>query len=320
MKLSSALSKLRTSGYKVDNNATSAHGDFVATKDSKQIKFSLHVDGVTLDEIRYSDGTLKLKKVHNLTQALRKLGDLVCPVRNTEVVGSGRTTSKSLIRRFVEEKELSPSQLTSLNIKTFRQLIEQFEETFKTVYRSSKRYSYRKERMQRQLNSAKFELWEALVKNFMSQPSALPLRLVEISTKVPGFEDAKDAWGSRIRTEVRTKAPVFAKTSDEARMIVQSIMGDLATVGNAEIVAITSQEEAMEIYRTNLETSGRKEEERSFVEAQNRLREAEKSLEIAKMNVELGKKKIELITFIENFSTVATISSQSGDIAGISLD
>lgn len=320
MKLSSALSKLRSSGYKVDNSSTSAQGEFVATKDSKQIKFSLHIDGVTLDEIRYSDGTLKLKKAYNLTQALRKLGDISCSARSIETVGSGRTTTKSLIKRFVEEKQLSAAQLTSLNTKTFRQLTEQFEKTFEPVYRSSKRYSYRKERMQRQLNSAKFELWEALVKNFVSQPGALPLRLVEISTKVPGFEDAKDAWGSRIRTEVRTKAPVFAKTSDEARMIVQSIMGDLATVGNAEIVAITSQEEAMEIYRANLETSGRKEEERNFVEAQNRLREAERSLEIAKMNVELGKKKIELITFIENFSTMATISSQSGDIASILLD
>jgi hypothetical protein len=323
MKIKSAINKLTKHGYKI---ATANQPGFIATSGLKQISLKSAPDSFQPEEdfvyqIRYHDGNGWWKKAPNITFALRKLGDAAKTPASVKPAGSSGVTREMLVKRYANSGVLlTPEQTTSLKIFCYNDVSDIFEKLFSDVYKSSRRYSSVKESKQRALNKKKIDLWNLCIENFLLDKSAVPLMRVEVSATVPGYENVFGRHGSRASSNVRVFSPVFARTSDEAKMIVKSLMGDLAVVGSAELIAIGDKEQAMNSYVENFgNRSSRKEEERSLAYAQSSLKEIEQSLENAKNNVELSKKKLELVSFLENFSSLATMSSQGDEISQIAL-
>lgn len=320
MKFNSAISKLMKSGYKIENTDSLF---YIATKLGKKISFSLHKenprDAQTLKEIRYNSGSGKWKRARNLTHALQQLGDVFSSSREEKIAGFGKTTRESLVKLFVNTGRLSSAQLNSLKILTYYDVNEIFNNAFKLEFENF-RYSLKKSAKQRELARKKMDLWSALIDNFLSNSENTPLRSVEISTAVPGFENIEVQHSGQLNTKVKTRVPIFARTPEGASALVKSILGDLASVTDAGVVAIGSQNEAIGAYRKIAGRLGREVEEAGLKQARSRYKDLESKFEFAKKEVELSEKKLELITFLENFSTMATISSQGGSIESLSCD
>jgi hypothetical protein len=313
MKTTNAFSKLTRNGWKIEKRSQFY---FKATKDESYI--FLHVtsaDEVT--EVRYGKEGHAAKVALNLTAAMKLLGDVPARKYDSESRGSMIPIPANICRQFVDfdtggrPTSAFPSHyLKSLNVRTKSQVDDLFSETFKQELAPRKRHSYSRQTFRELIDRKRGLMWSQLVKLFEAEnPDLPPLRIVRITTKVPGYEEFERNYGWQTPTVKQAVAGVFSTSPEDACRTVRLMLGEFARVDGGEIVAIGPHEEAFDAFQKTYAVSAQDQEICNLKKAQDAVKQAELTLETTKRLVEMQEKKIETAQFIDSIAMLSSMNS-----------
>ena len=314
MKFTSAVSKLERNGWKIERRN---HSPSKATKDSFYIL--LYTDPLCeeVEEVRYGMDGRAAKKALNLTAAMKLIGDIPTKKYETNPYAIKVPSPQNICRQFVDFEDSIRSltafpahYLKSLNISCKKEVYDLFDETFKNELAPRKRYSHTRDKLIDLISKKKDLMWNALVDLFVQEnPNVQPLRLVEIKTKVLGFDDINTGYGYMNVNVQRAIAGIFSFSKEDACRTVRLMLGDFAVVTGGDVVAIGPHNKAFEAFSKIYAVSAQAQELLNLKSAQNDYLRKEAELKKAKRYIEMQEKKIETAQFIDSIAMLSSMNS-----------
>lgn len=295
MKIRNAVSKLNKCGYICSQRQGEFHHIVTGIKDKNKIVMYYHDDqGQQLEYVEYN-GLHGNKKVINLTQALKALGE-VKPSGNEKI----HKGSRGIIKSYVKNGVLPIGWMKELNVQTESQIEELGDEIFKVELRSRKRYSYKASRMIDSIRKKFKNLWEAYVNEFVKE-GGIPIHSVTIKAPIDSADVIRDRWGGFVKNEaVIENIPVFSSSREGALSYVSSIIGPMGTVDYNGVKVIDFDRNAsLNKFFEIFPRRGDQTETQRIVEIEKRIADHTSAIENCKKEIKLSTKKIEMIKMID---------------------
>ena len=331
MLLNAGITKLQANGWSVIKKSD---WWYLATKADKVIDIAVThspTDGWSLGNMSVYSNSLDRTKVYNLTNAMKTLSDMPHTPRGATTPSSNAYVGMSktaIMREYVNFEydtgknvlDFPANKINFLDIHCQNDIDEICKVAFAHELAPRKKSSSKNYDARSRIDRMKKKLWQFTIDTFQKDhPDIPPLRKVEVTTSVPGYDEFINSW-YHVKNLITTSTAVFAFTADEASNYVNAVTGGFANVKDLGVFAIGDKAKALQCYQDSSPVRAQVQELKNMTMANSNLAAEQKTLASATREHELCEKKVEFATFLDNLAAMAVEGSSSDDVESVEPD